>query len=103
MGDAEYHQQVKRELALIDALMPTVRELARRDVARTQTDFLGRMAETIMEMEVCCEPHQVLNEDQREDFHDAAMTLAALALAQAAMSCAPLQAVTASDIQERDS
>lgn len=77
----------------IDALLPLVRGLARDHIARSMTDFLGRMNEAVMEADGCC-PDGVLDEEQQEAYHEAMIELASLALAQAAMSVAPLRAVS---------
>jgi len=89
----DIYADVKPDQAKIDALLPLIRGLARDHIARSMTDFLGRINEAVMCADGCC-PDGVLDEEQQEDFHEAMIELASLALAQAAMSALPLRAAT---------
>ena len=62
-------------------------EAARRDMARTQTDFLGRMAQCLCGYEEIFDenPDGDLGSDARKDADDAILSLAGLALAQLLM------------------
>lgn len=85
----DIYDNVKPDQARIDAILPLVRGLARDHIARTMTDFLGRMNEAVMEADDCC-PDGALNEERQEEYHEAMVELASLALAQAAMSARPI-------------
>lgn len=63
-----------------------VLELARRDIARTQTDFLGRMNACLMDYEAICDdyPEGDFGED-KDEADEAISGLAGLALAQVMM------------------
>lgn len=58
---------------------------ARRHMARDQYDFLGHMGQAFCEAEECC-PDGVLAKGQEEEYRDAMIELAAMALAQAALT-----------------
>ena len=63
-----------------------VLELARRDIARTQTDFLGRMNACLMDYEGICDEHPDGDfGHDRQEADDAISGLAGLALAQLMM------------------
>jgi len=64
-----------------------VSEAARRDMARTQTDFLGRMAQCLHEYQDIFDEHPDgdLGGEARKDADDAILSLAGLALAQLLM------------------
>ncbi len=56
---------------------------AKRLMNRENTDFLGRMSEAMMEAEVA------IDENDIEEYRELMLELAALAMAQAAMSSVP--------------
>lgn len=61
-------------------------ELARRDIARTQTDFLGRMNACLMDYEAICDDHPDGDfGDDKQEADEAISSLAGLALAQVMM------------------
>lgn len=64
-----------------------VKQLAQRDMARTQTDFLGRMGQELCDFEAAIEPYPdgELPDDVRGDAYDAISGLAGLAFAQMLM------------------
>lgn len=64
-----------------------VQELAERDLARTQTDFMGRMAQCLCEWEGVVDetPDDEWTLDQLDRAADALSGLAGLALAQLVM------------------
>lgn len=66
-------------------------ELARRDIMREQTDFIGRMHQAIGDFETICDEHPggELDEATRDDVGEALAGLAGLALAQLAMVSDP--------------
>lgn len=66
-------------------------ELAKRDIARTQTDFLGRMGQALCQYESAFDDHPDgdLPEDVKQEADDNIAALAGLALAQLAMLRAP--------------
>ncbi|MEN2749984.1 hypothetical protein, partial [Sphingomonas sp. T9W2] len=67
-----------------DGVIAVVIELARRDIAREQTDFLGRMAQSLCTYEgiFADYPDGDLPEDVRDEAEDEISALAGLALAQ---------------------
>lgn len=66
-------------------------ELARRDIMRDQTDFIGRMHQAIGDFEFACEhwADGEVEEASRDDAGEALAGLAGLALAQLAMVSSP--------------
>lgn len=72
--------------ALREAL-EQVKQLAQRDMARTQTDFIGRMGQELCDFEAAIEPYPdgELPDDVRGDAYDAISGLAGLAFAQMLM------------------
>lgn len=70
-------------------------ELARRDIARTHTDFIGRMGQALCQYESIFDEHpgDVLPKDAREEAEDNIAALAGLALAQLAMLRGPNDAL----------
>ena len=64
-----------------------VKQLAQRDMARTQTDFIGRMGQELCDFEAAIEPYPdgELPDDVRGDAYDAISGLAGLAFAQMLM------------------
>lgn len=68
-------------------LIEWVVELARRDIKRTQTDFIGRMNQAMGEFEAICDdrPDGDFDEAARDDAGEALAGLAGLAIAQLAM------------------
>ena len=72
--------------ALREAL-EQVKQLAQRDMARPQTDFLGRMGQELCDFEAAIEPYPdgELPDDVRGDAYDAISGLAGLAFAQMLM------------------
>jgi hypothetical protein len=73
------------------ALIEWITELARRDILRTQTDFIGRMHQAIGEFESICDdnPDGEFDEAARDDAGEALAGLAGLSLAQLAMVSDP--------------
>lgn len=79
---------------------------ARRDIMRTQTDFLGRMSQALEDYSCVFDdaPNDVMSADATDDAIEAISALASLALAQLAMlststdeeACAALAAIPAS-------
>lgn len=72
--------------ALREAL-EQVKQLAQRDMARTQTDFIGRMGQELCDFEAAIEPYPDgdLPDDVRGDAYDAIAGLAGLSFAQMLM------------------
>lgn len=68
-------------------LVEWIMELARRDIKREQTDFIGRMHQAMGEFESICDDHPDgdFDEQARDDAGEALAGLAGLALAQLAM------------------
>ena len=89
MSETDIYDDVKPDQARIDAILPLVRGMARDHIARTMTDFLGRMNEAVMTADDCC-PDGVLDEERQDEYNEMMIELASLALAQAAMSARPL-------------
>jgi len=79
-GDAE----VRKEMPV---LIEWIIELARRDINREQTDFIGRMHQAMGDFEFACEhwANGEVDEAGRDDVGEALASLAGLALAQLAM------------------
>jgi hypothetical protein len=83
-------------------LLEWVLELAKRDVRREQTDFIGRMHQAMGDFQYACDEHPEGDwpEDARDEAGEALAGLAGLALAQLAMvgwSADPLAALSASN------
>lgn len=76
---------MNKTLAPLEDAASEIQAQAHRLMHRVSTDFLGRMGEALMEGEECC-PDGLLAPDRVEDYRDAMLELAALAMAQAALA-----------------
>jgi hypothetical protein len=87
----------RREEAKLPTLLEWILELARRDILREQTDFVGRMHQAMGGFEAVCDDHPDgdLPEDARDDAGENLAALAGLALAQLAMVSNPEDPLTA--------
>lgn len=70
---------------VFDNALGQVVQDARRHMARDQFDFLGQMGDALMEAEDCCQD-RLLEKSRAEEYRDAMIDLAAMALAQAALA-----------------
>lgn len=75
----------------LPVLLEWVVELEKRDIARTQTDFIGRMQQALASFEDVCDqyPDGDWPEDARDEGGEELAALAGLALAQLAMVVNP--------------
>jgi len=78
----------------LDAVAGLVIERAGQLIHAESTDFLGRMAETLMQGEILCNGGLLQLKDAA-GYHSAMLELAALAMAQAAMATGGAPAGTA--------
>lgn len=79
------------EVVAMAPIVEWIVELARRDIMREQTDFIGRMHQAMGEFESICDDHPDGDFDEavRDDAGEALAGLAGLALAQLAMVSEP--------------
>lgn len=84
---------------MIDAspILADVVELALRDIAREQTDFIGRMSQSFCTFEGLCDDHSdgEWPDDDRDDAIENLMALAGMALAQVAFLTSPKEPASA--------
>ena len=74
------------DLTKFNDTLALVSDQAERLIHRESTDFFGRMNQTLMEAEGLSEDGDTIPPHAAEDYREAMIALAALALAQAVMS-----------------